>query len=75
MLRSTDSLLIIVLYVDDLLITGSSISTIATVKTTLHDMFSMIDMGLLHYFFGLEIIQSDSGIKMTQPKISLSYFK
>lgn len=68
MLRSTDSLLIIVLYVDDLLITGSSISAIATVKTTLHDRFSMTDMGLLHYFLGLEISQSDSGINMTQSK-------
>ena len=68
MLRSTDSLLIIVLYVDDLLITGSSISAIATVKTTLHDRFSMTDMGLLHYFLGLEINQSDSGINMTQSK-------
>ena len=68
MLRSIYSLLIIVLYVDDLLITGSSISAIATVKTTLHDRFSMTDMGLLHYFLGLEIRQSNSGIKMTQPK-------
>ena len=68
MLRSIDSLLIIVLYVDDLLITGSSISVISTVKTTLHDRFSMTDMGPLHYFLGLEINQSDSGIKVTQSK-------
>ena len=68
MLRSIDSLLIIVLYVDDLLITGSLVSTIIVVKTILHDRFAMIDMGLLHYFLGLEINQSDSGINMTQSK-------
>jgi hypothetical protein len=55
MLRNIDSLLIIVLYVDDLLITGSSVSTIVVVKTALHDRFSMTDMGLLHYFLSLEI--------------------
>jgi histone deacetylase 1/2 len=55
MLRNFDSMLIIVLYVDDPLIIGSSVSIIATVKTSLHDMLSIIDMGLLHYFLGLEI--------------------
>jgi hypothetical protein len=56
MLRMTDSLLLLVMYVDDLLIIGCSISTIAAVKRILHDKFLMIDMGLLHFFLGLEII-------------------
>jgi hypothetical protein len=58
MLRHTDTLLLIVLYVDDLLIIGSSVYSIAAVKSALHDRFAMTDMGLLHYFLGLEIIQS-----------------
>jgi hypothetical protein len=41
MLRTSDSLLILVLYVDDLLITGSSDSVIVAVKNALHDRFSM----------------------------------
>eukprot|EP00253_Pinus_taeda_P020502 PITA_20502 len=57
MLRTHDSLLILVLYVDDLLITDSSASTIAIVKRALHDMFLMMDMGPLHFFFCLEIGQ------------------
>jgi hypothetical protein len=68
MMRNANSLLLIVLYVDDLPITRSSTSSIAVVKTALHDRFSMIDMGLLHYFLGLEINQNDSGIKMSQTK-------
>ena len=55
MLRTADSLLLLVLYVDDLLITGCLTSTIVAVKRILHDMFSMMDMGLLHFFLGLEI--------------------
>jgi hypothetical protein len=68
MLRTIDSLLILVLYVDDLLITGSSASTIVAVKDILHDRFSMIDMGPLHFFLGLEISQDASGIKLSQTK-------
>ena len=68
MLRTHDSLLILVLYVDDLLITGSSASAIATVKRALHDRFLMTDMGPLHFFLGLEISQNATGIKLSQAK-------
>eukprot|EP00253_Pinus_taeda_P019211 PITA_19211 len=57
-----------VLYVDDLLITGSSTSVITNIKTALHKRFSMTDMGLLNFFLGLEIHQRDSGITIFQPK-------
>eukprot|EP00253_Pinus_taeda_P029125 PITA_29125 len=68
MFRTHDSLLILVLYVDDLLITGSSTSAIATVKRALHDRFLMMDMGPLHLFLGLEISQDATGIKLSQAK-------
>jgi hypothetical protein len=55
MLRMANSLLLLVLYVDDLLITGFSTSTIVVVKRILHDRFLMMDMGPLHFFLGLEI--------------------
>ena len=54
-LRMTDSLLLLVLYVVDLLITGCSTSAIAAVKRILHDRFLMTNMGPLHFFLGLEI--------------------
>jgi hypothetical protein len=68
MLRTTNYVMILVLYVDDLLITGSSASTIALVKYILHDRFSMMDMGPLHLFLGLEISQDASSIKISQDK-------
>jgi hypothetical protein len=61
-------LMILVIYVDDILITGSSASTIVVVKDILHDRFSMTDMGPLHFFLGLEISQDASGIKKFQDK-------
>jgi hypothetical protein len=65
MLRTTNSLLLLVLYVNDLLITGYSTSTIAAVKMILHDRFLMIDMSPLHFFIGLKISQDASGIKLS----------
>jgi hypothetical protein len=54
-LRMVDSLLLLFMYVDDLLIIGCSTSAIATVKRILHEIFFMMDMGPLHFFLGLEI--------------------
>jgi hypothetical protein len=65
MLRMVDSLLLLVLYVDDLLITGFFTSGIVVVKNILHDKFLMRDMGPLHFFLGLEINQDASGIKLS----------
>jgi hypothetical protein len=71
MLRTSDSLLLIVLYVDDLLITGDSCSTIVETKAALHNTFSMTDMGLLNYFLGLEISQKESGVTISQSKYAI----
>ena len=49
------NILIILLYVDDILITGSTLASIAFIKTALHDAFEMSDLGLLRQFLGLEI--------------------
>jgi hypothetical protein len=68
MLRMNDSLLLLVLYVDYLFITGCSTSTITVVNRILHDMFLMMEMGLLHFFLGLDISQDALGIKLSQAK-------
>ena len=54
-LRSDDAHLLLVLYVNDLIITGSTSFIIDSVKTSLQDRFSMTDLYLLHYFLGIEI--------------------
>ena len=54
-------LLILVLYVDDLILTGSSSSMIQSVHQQLMEQFNMIDIGLLHYFLGLQVHESSDG--------------
>ena len=49
--------MIIVLCVDDLLITGISQAEIASLKGAMNQAFSMTDLGLLSQFLGLEIAQ------------------
>ena len=51
-------LLIIVLYVDDLILTGDE-QLIHSCKEDLAKEFEMKDLGLLHYFLGLEIWQRE----------------
>jgi hypothetical protein len=58
-------LLIIVLYVDDLILTGDE-KPIHSCKEDLAKEFEMKDMGLLHYFLGLEIWQRDGEIFVSQ---------
>jgi hypothetical protein len=68
MLRTTDSVMILVLYVDEILITSSFALAIALVKDIFHDRFSMTNMGPLHFFLGLDISQDASDIKLSQAK-------
>ena len=69
------SLMIIVLYVDDLLITGTSKKEIASLKDAMNHAFSMTDLGLLSQFLGLEIAQSQHGIKVHHSKYASNLLK
>ena len=58
----------IMIYVDDLIITGDNQGFIYVTKWKLHAQFDMIDMGLLHLFLGLEIWQHAQGIFVSQQR-------
>ena len=60
-------LLIIVLYVDDLILTGDE-QWIHSCKADLAKEFEMKDLGLLHYFLGLEIWQREGELFVSQGK-------
>ena len=50
------------IYVDDLIITRDNQGFIYVTKQKLHAQFDMTDLGLLHFFLGLEIWKHDQGI-------------
>ena len=62
------NLIIIVLYVDELLMTGSTVASISAIKSALHNAFEMSDLGLLNQFLGLEIEQNIDGIMVSHSK-------
>ena len=49
-----DELVILLLYVDDLFTTGND-KQITDCKKKLDEEFEMKDLGLMHYFLGLEL--------------------
>ena len=59
--------LILVFYVDDLFLTGEEL-LIAECKRELASEFEMKDLGLLHYFLGLEVQQKTNEIFLSQGK-------
>lgn len=62
-----DSLICYVLvYVDDLVITGSDTQFVDHVVATLGTQFSLKDMGLLHFFLGVEVIPTTVGLFLSQ---------
>ena len=65
--------MIIFFYVDEILTTGSSKKEIASLKDGMNHAFSMTDLGLLSQLLGLEIAQSQHGIKLHHSKYAL-YF-
>ena len=65
--------LILVLYVDDLFLTGEE-QLIAQCKRELTSEFEMKDLGLMHYFLGLEVSQKLGEIFLTQGKYAVDIF-
>ncbi|GJW51845.1 retrovirus-related pol polyprotein from transposon TNT 1-94 [Tanacetum coccineum] len=72
---NTSSFTTVLVYVDALLITGSSQDEIQHLKSQLSSYFHMKDLGELNYFLGLEICRSEQGIFISQKKYTLNLLK
>ncbi|KAG8503053.1 hypothetical protein CXB51_000809 [Gossypium anomalum] len=58
---SSDYTLYVLVYVDDIVITGSSFDEINYFVQQVHNKFALKDIGDLHYFLGIEVSRSSSG--------------
>jgi len=59
---------LLLLYVDDILITGDDVEHISLVKQQLGEHFQMSDLGPLSYFLGIEVKQCANGYYISQTK-------
>ncbi|KAJ9553092.1 hypothetical protein OSB04_017137 [Centaurea solstitialis] len=61
----------LIIYVDDMIITGNDEEEMSKIKTNLFTEFEMKDLGRLKYFLGIEVLRSKQGIFICQKKYIL----
>jgi len=66
------NLIIVSIYVDDIVYTGSSERLLSEFKREMMQRYEMSDLGLLHHFLGMEILQTDQGVFIHQGKYAKS---
>ena len=66
--RQNDRITCLIIYVDDIIITGDDKEEICTLKEQLSREFEMKDLGRLKYFLRIEVLKSKGGIFISQRK-------
>jgi hypothetical protein len=66
--RTPSATLYLLVYVDDIIVTGSSSTELSGLIATLAARFSLKDLGYLNYFLGVEVIPSAAGMFLSQRK-------
>jgi len=68
---SSGSFLAIIVYVDDILITGQDDHSITELKKQFHQTFTVKDLGHMRYFLGIEVSRTAAGTTLHQRKYIL----
>ena len=66
--KSDAGIILLVVYIDDIVIIGSDIIGISSLKSFLHTQFHTKDLGMLKYFLGVEVTRSKKRIFLSQRK-------
>ncbi|KAL0745679.1 hypothetical protein Bca101_101817 [Brassica carinata] len=74
-LTTPSGMIALLVYVDDIIITGSDKEGIIATKEFLKSMFEIKDLGEMKYFLGIEICRSKEGLFMSQRKYTLDLLK
>ena len=69
--NSRVSIILLVMYVDDIVITGNDMACISSRKSFLHGQFHTKDLRMLKYFLGVEVMRSKRRIFLSQRKYVL----
>ena len=69
--NSSSGIILLVVYMNDIVITGSDSQGISSLKSFLHSQFHTKDLRMLRYFLGIEVMRSKCGIFLSQRKYVL----
>ena len=73
--RKEGKLTLLIVYVDDIVMTGDDREEMTRLKKLLAQEFEIKDLGKLQYFLGIEVAQSKRGIFISQRKYILDLLK
>nr|XP_016504415.1 PREDICTED: uncharacterized mitochondrial protein AtMg00810-like [Nicotiana tabacum] len=73
--KQGESSVFVVVYVDDVILTGTNLGEIKALKTYLHNQFKIKDLGKLRHFLGLEMLYKGDGVLISQRKFTIDLLK
>ena len=65
------SIILLVVYADDIVITGNDMTNISSIKSFIHGQFHKKTLGMLKYFLGIEVKRRKRGFLLSQRKCVL----
>lgn len=76
-LKSATSYILVLVYVDDVIITGSNLHAIQSLISTFNSQFSLKDLGNLSFFFffRIEVTRGSNSMLLTQSKYTRDLLK
>lgn len=70
-LHKGEDIVMLLVYVDDIVVSGTSQGLLAEIKGFINAQFQIKDLGTLRYFLGLKIMRNSTGIFLNQHKYTL----
>ena len=74
-LNTPSGIIVLLVYVDDIIITGSDKEGIRATKEFMKSVFDIKDLGEMKYFLGIELCRSKEGLFISQRKYALDLLK
>ncbi|GJX56154.1 ribonuclease H-like domain-containing protein [Tanacetum coccineum] len=65
----------LLIYVDDIILTASSLDSLQQIIASLHNEFDMTDLGELNYFLSISSDRTSTGLFLSQKKYALQLFE
>jgi Reverse transcriptase (RNA-dependent DNA polymerase) len=69
--RKDEKICILIVYMDDIVLTGNDLAEMKRLKASLAKKFEMKDLGELRYFLGIEVARSKKGVILSQQRYVL----